>query len=171
MWLLIFNSHLDSKRQQVVQFNISPIFLRVSKMTKSSSWGMRVGNWSITSISASSTDLKEFKLHTDYSGIWEKRKPFVIVGQAADLLFEPKFWSVLAITPEGCSWRQAQVLTAKLMAKLLAQLRLVRLQSTNGKHSAALAVNDWLASGKNAAALAIQNQKVLMLCKMSKNNA
>ena len=57
------------------------------------------------------------------------------------------------------------------MAKLLAQLRLVRLQSTNGKHSAALAVNDWLASGKNAAALAIQNQKVLMLCKMSKNNA
>ena len=48
-------------------------------------WEMRVGIISLlSSISAFSTDLKEFKLHTDYSGILEQIKRLQPVGQEAD---------------------------------------------------------------------------------------
>ena len=45
----------------------------------------------ISLISAFSTDLKEFKLHTVYFGTSEQIKPLQPVGQAAEFKFESKF--------------------------------------------------------------------------------
>ena len=58
-------------------------------------------------VPAFSTDLKEFKLHTVYSGISEHLKPLQLVGQVAEFKFEPKFeplpviWQLLKAIPEG----------------------------------------------------------------------
>ena len=45
----------------------------------------------LSSISAFSMDLKEFKLHTDYSGISEQIKPVPPVSLAAVFNFESNF--------------------------------------------------------------------------------
>ena len=76
----------------------------------------------ISLISAFSTDLKEFKLHTVYFGTSEQIKPLQSVGQAAEFKFEPLpvIWKSLPkAIPD--SRRQSKVLTAKSMAVLLGQ--------------------------------------------------
>ena len=61
-------------------------------------WGMSINNFtSLDSNLASVTELKEFKLHTDYAVILEAIKPLQPIGQEA----ESKFGNL----PKGCSRR------------------------------------------------------------------
>ena len=68
--------------------------LVVSLLYPVTAWRTRVYiNAQLSSISVFATDLKEFKLHKDYSGIQEQNqqiKPLQPVGQAAGFKFEFK---------------------------------------------------------------------------------
>ena len=48
-----------------------------------------IEDWKPLTMLASSADLKEFKLHTVYSGISEQTNPLQLVGQAAELKLGP----------------------------------------------------------------------------------
>ena len=62
-------------------------------------WGLSIEIvTSLSSISASSTDLEEFKLHSFYSEVSEQIKsPSQLVGQAVEYKIEDKFESLLVI--------------------------------------------------------------------------
>ena len=97
---------------------------------------MSVGfNLPLSSISAFSADLKEIKLHTDYSGISEQTKPLQPIGQAADFKFESKFKPGQVICqslPKAIL--EDKVLTSKSIAELLGQLSCSAWAGQMGKH-------------------------------------
>ena len=104
------------------------------------------GGWGLTTTHSchqfwrSKTNSNSTQFIELYCGILGQTKPSQPIGKAAEFKFESKFKPLptsachLAITPEGYSRRQLNVLTAKSMANLLGQRSSTGWASLTGEH-------------------------------------